>query len=818
MATLQDQLEWETKHRDLGRIKLQATIDKADDSGRITDTPLGSGVVRRYLLKVSSEIAHDITVELGEVGRSKQYAVLLRDLDPYVVSLIALSTLLEGTSRRSDEGTKIAGLGIEMGRRIYGEVVLSCFKDLKPDLYETLVSDLHNKMSADLRHRMTIFRMQAEQNGMELPIWTPKHKAQVGLYLIGILERCGLLTIETEWKGNKSFYVVKVTPEVSAVMEDMESRLLLRAGFAAPCLIPPQDWTGEDGVGGYYGDLKVRAVRFFKGTSRQWEIIQSEGVDLTVVLGMLNSHQKVAWKVNPFVLHLTKELLSRGKEIKKSLQCVANYDKPVRPDWLDHCPDVEQESIKRQNEFTAWKAKTRDWHTEVKHVGRVEMRMRLALQAAWECLHLQRFYYPFQLDDRGRMYPVSGPLNPQGSDLQKALLHAADGEHIDSPEALWWFKLGIASKYGIDKLSPEDCVQWTTDNHDNIIRAATDPADSDAFHWWTSADKPLQFIALCDEYRRYIEDPVGFTSRIAVAMDGTCNGLQNYSALLRDPVGGRATNLISAESGVPNDIYGDVAGAATVRLKRTEPSPERSAWREAGFNRSLTKKSVMTQVYGSTFGTCRKSIVEYCYEKDLFEKENRYKFADFAAHLVWDGISDVVDAAGKAMKWCRQSAGAVMAEGAEYITWPAPSGWRVVQIYNKTNEVRVKAHIGKMIRVHLREEGPMSVPDKMRHRNAFPPNFIHSVDSSHMAFVSVDMAKYFDSIGSVYFMHFIHDDFGVLPKHAAKLAVSIREQFVQMHSNYSLEHIRIDYPFLKAPPKQGTLDITCVMDSVNFFR
>lgn len=812
--TLQSQLEWETKHRDLGRIKLQANLDKADDTGRITDTPLGSGVVRRYLVKVSSELAHDITVELGEVGRNKQYAILLRDLDPDVVALIALSTLLEGTTRRSEDGTKMTGLAHELGKRIYGEIVLANFKDLKPDLYETLVSDLQSKMSSDLRHRMTVFRMQAEKNGVEVPVWTPKHKVQVGMYLLGIMSRCGLMDIETAWKGNKSYYVVHTTPAINEIMEDMESRLLMRAGFAAPCLIPPEAWTGEDGTGGYYGDLKVRAVRFFKGTARQWEIIQSEGVELSVVLGMLNAHQNVAWKVNPFVLNLTKELLGRGKEIKKSLQCVANYDKPKRPEWLDHCLDVEQETIKRQNEFADWKARARDWHTEVKHVGRVEMRMRLALQAAWECLHLQRFYYVFQVDDRGRMYPVSGPLNPQGSDLQKALLHAADGEPIDSPEALWWFKLGIASKYGIDKLSPQDCVQWVDDNHDNIIRAADDPADSDAFHWWTSADKPLQFIALCDEYRRYHDDPARFVSRIAVAMDGTCNGLQNYSALLRDPVGGRATNLISASNGVPNDIYGDVAKAAFTRLKRTEPSPERAAWSEVGFNRSLTKKSVMTQVYGSTFGTCRKSIVEYCYEHELFSKEERYGNAEYAAHLVWDGITDVVDAAGKAMKWCRQSAGAVMAEGAEYLTWPAPSGWRVVQIYNKTTSVRVKAHIGKEILIRLREEGPTAVPDKMRHRNAFPPNFIHSVDASHMAFVSVDMAK----VQSGIFMHFIHDDFGVLPKHAHKLSVSIREKFVQMHNNYSLECIRSDYPFLKSPPAQGTLDINCVLDSVNFFR
>ena len=335
--TLQEQLAWETKHRDLGRMKMTENINKADEQGRITDTPLGSGVVRRYLLALSKALAVDISTELGVPGRSKQYSILLKDLDPDVVALIALSSLLEGTTRRSDDGTKLTALAHELGKRVYGEVVLANFQDMKPDLYETLVSDLQNKMSRDLRHRMTIFRMQAEKAGIELPIWSPTHKVQVGSYLLGLMERVGLLDIDTDWKGKKSFYVIRTTADVGAIMDDMEARLLVRSGFAAPCLIPPQDWTGEEGVGGYYGDLKVRAVRFFKGTAKQWEIIQSEGVDLTTVLGMLNAHQKVAWKVNPFVLHLTRELLGRGKEIKKSLRCVANYEKPERPQWLDQC-------------------------------------------------------------------------------------------------------------------------------------------------------------------------------------------------------------------------------------------------------------------------------------------------------------------------------------------------------------------------------------------------------------------------------------------------------------------------------------------------
>ena len=39
-------------------------------------------------------------------------------------------------------------------------------------------------------------------------------------------------------------------------------------------------------------------------------------------------------------------------------------------------------------------------------------------------------------------------------------------------------------------------------------------------------------------------------------MDGSCNGLQNFSAMLRDEVGGKAVNLIPSDK--PQDVYMEV--------------------------------------------------------------------------------------------------------------------------------------------------------------------------------------------------------------------------------------------------------------------
>ncbi|MGJ8863295.1 DNA-directed RNA polymerase, partial [Salmonella enterica subsp. enterica serovar Kentucky] len=149
---------------------------------------------------------------------------------------------------------------------------------------------------------------------------------------------------------------------------------------------------------------------------------------------------------------------------------------------------------------------------------------------------------------------------------------------------MFWFKLGIACYLVFYKESLDDCVSWVDAHREELLRCAASPLERDAYDWWTGADKPLQFLAACLEYGEWAANPEGFVSRLAVPFDGTCNGLQNYSALLRDEVGGRATNLISEHGSKPNDIYGDVARAAATRNEKAPATPPQIAWREVGFN------------------------------------------------------------------------------------------------------------------------------------------------------------------------------------------------------------------------------------------
>lgn len=817
MATIEDQLKWETQQRQAGRDRMQRILRTAEENGRVSDTPLGTALLRKHVLNMSQRLSRELTVDLGQPGRCKAYSPLLKDLDPDAVMLITISLAINTLATDKDRsGMSFTTLAATVGRAIYSELVLCHFKDMEPELFETLTQDLKRRMSKSLRHRMTVYRMQMEKAGVKLPEWGPAAKVQVGGFLLGLLVEEGLLHSQTVWVRNKSVLHISLNRDAMQAMQAMSERLIDMSGKNGPLLVRPRDWDENGLNGGYHGDMRFKLPRFFKGSSQQLEFMQAEGTDLSVVLRMLNYHQKVAWRINRKIYGLVREMVSRGYETEHVVSRLA-LEPPQRPEFLDTAETLTE----AQNaEFIRWKRLKRDWHTDTMKRGKRAIVMNGVLNEASTLLGCMEFYFAYQADDRSRMYAVCSSINPQGSDLQKAMLESARGCRLDTPESVYWFKLGIASKFGIDKESLDDCVAWVDKHQQELLACAASPLDRDAYDWWGGADKPLQFLAACLEFAEWKQRPETFISRLAVPFDGTCNGLQNYSAILRDDVGGRATNLISEHGSKPNDIYGDVARAAAARNEKAKPGPAQIAWREVGFNRSLTKKSTMTLVYGSTYGTCRKSIISYCVENALFDDDTRFDYADYAGKLVWAGIGDVVVKAKEAMDWLQQVARMVMKEGGDYITWVAPSGFRVVQLYNKMDDVRVFSHVGgKQVRLQVFEESERA--DPIRHRNALPPNFIHSVDASHMAYTTngfQNRAGRTESDSVVEFMHFIHDDFGALPNRAGLLYRTIREEFVKMHENYSLELVRKEYPFVPEPPKRGNLDLRLVLDSPNFFR
>ncbi len=176
----------------------------------------------------------------------------------------------------------------------------------------------------------------------------------------------------------------------------------------------------------------------------------------------------------------------------------------------------------------------------------------LKLNQAQKFKDFTEIYFPFNLDFRGRAYPIPPHLNHLGSDLSRGLLTFAHPKPLGK-NGLYWLKVHLANLCGANKMSFDDRVKYSEDNLENIRNSARDPFGGDM--WWMSCEEPFQALATCKEIINAIDSgcPSTYLCSLPVHMDGSCNGLQHYAALGRDTVGGRAVNLVSEK--VPQDVY-----------------------------------------------------------------------------------------------------------------------------------------------------------------------------------------------------------------------------------------------------------------------
>lgn len=109
------------------------------------------------------------------------------------------------------------------------------------------------------------------------------------------------------------------------------------------------------------------------------------------------------------------------------------------------------------------------------------------------------FYYPHNVDFRGRAYPMHPHLNHLGSDLCRGILEFEEGRPLGK-SGLRWLKIHLANLYatgGVDKLSHEGRIAFTENHFDEIFDSADRPLEGK--RWWLNAEDPFQFLAVCIE-------------------------------------------------------------------------------------------------------------------------------------------------------------------------------------------------------------------------------------------------------------------------------------------------------------------------------
>ena len=200
--------------------------------------------------------------------------------------------------------------------------------------------------------------------------------------------------------------------------------------------------------------------------------------------------------------------------------------------------------------------------------------------------------------------------------------------------------------------------------------------------------------------------------------------------------------------------------------------------------------------------------------------------ATYLAGLTFASLGENFKGATDAMAWLLTVATQITKDTGTPIEWTTPLGWPVLQPYFDIKKRRVRTVFHDMTVVDDDEDlefmrNNAKAPVKnYKQKQALPPNFVHSLDSSHM----LATATACRSAGLTFAA--VHDSYWT---HACDMPVMnelLREEFVKLHEKASLEklHEQLSERYghaledaLEEPPEVGELDIQVVKDSTYFF-
>lgn len=823
---IQRQKELETTIRDMSISRFYRLHDNAEKRGDFAETTTGRAIQHHVELSVLEGINEFLEkASSGAAGRKHRAVSMLTDMEPEVYAFIVTKSIINKVPMRHGSDSKaltVQQVAYEIAGRVHDELAIRYFEANNKKLIKKLISDFNERdLNRERRKQliqrtMTKLRLEWVQDG-----WDKTNRLHFGIKMLDIfIERTGILKIHDVGQNTKAQRkVVSPTPEfVDVVKARMEAN---EANYSMylPMVCPPKDWTQDKLFGGGYITHNVTPYPLVKDTNRAY-LEELENSDLTDVLEAVNALQKTAWRVNETMLDLAKWAYD------------SNYG--------DRCglPDAQPREIPPlPPEAKTDKAASNEYRREcylVHDHNRRSVSKRIAALQAFQIADMMKeypaHYYPMFCDSRSRIYPKPVVLHPQGPDFIKHLIEFTDGKAVDE-QASMWLMIAAANAYGEDKLKLEDRVQWVIDNEEMIMSVAENPKEDIR---WMDADEPFGFIRCALELRGMAEaNATGqeFYSHMPVPVDATCSGIQHYSALLRDEVGGAATNLMNLPE--RQDIYQQVADRMIEKLEKliveggdAKEIEMAKAALAHGVTRKLAKRSVMVVPYSATFHACMRYTQSHYAEMKQTPWKPMGEFVPFVSRILWQSIDEVVVAAREAMKWLTDMAHLTVKSGTQSpMTWTTPAGFPVRQIRLESQAVRVKTWLdGKRCDIgYIRE---LSTLDGAKMRSSIAPNFVHSMDAAHLQLTISSCLNAYDSGEITGKMSFcmVHDSFAV---HASDMNVFnqlLRQAFHWIYTTHDpldefLQENIFVLPADEIPklPERGSLDIDQVLESAFFF-
>ncbi|KAI1611055.1 DNA-directed RNA polymerase [Exophiala viscosa] len=567
-----------------------------------------------------------------------------------------------------------------------------------------------------------------------------------------------------------------------------------------PMLCPPKPWNNFDEGGYLESKQPFLRVKHHENAQAQYGLAAAERGDLDQLFAGVDILGKTGWRINKQVFNVMVEAWNSGQE-------VANL-----PPLDKVFPEVERpgEDATSKERYD-WFVKMRQIDNEKSGIHSNRCFQNFQMEIAKSYLD-ETFYLPHNVDFRGRAYPIPPYLNQMGADNARGLLLFDRGREL-GPDGLRWLKIHLSNVYGYDKASLADRAQFPMNHIDDIYDSVKDPLNGR--RWWLTAEDPWQCLAACYELTNALDsvDSTKFVSRLPIHQDGSCNGLQHYAALGGDVAGARQVNLVPGDK--PADVYTGVCELVKAEIKEDAANGDHLAKLLDGkVTRKVVKQTVMTNVYGVTFLGAIRQVRRQVDDllPDIKAAQLSGKASSYIARKIFKGLGALFTGAHEIQYWLGDCANRIsssispaqqdkmyqkeyetdaaeqeprrrkksksksLLESSNFqstVIWTTPLKLPVVQPYRLNKGLKIQTNLQN---ITLAQPSVADSVNKRKQLQAFPPNFIHSLDASHMILSALKANELGLSFSAV------HDSFWTHATDVNTLNVLLRDSFIRMHS------------------------------------
>lgn len=774
-AQIEEQVQLEREQIRQGMKKLHNNTRELEAKDYASASVYGVSSVETLIPLISKRIERTTDrIHERKVGALfKEIHQFLAPIEPEAAAAIAAKVTFDTVFSVNPKKSQVQHVTDSIGHAIENECLMRHYEATCPGLLNVLKENYWHRSIGTAQKVKVITTLLHRYDVEHWQSWGRRVRIHLGGWLLDcICEESQWFDIEMRQEGRKRQNYVVPTPEFLAIKDEVMATAELFSPLAWPMLIEPNDWS-SDRPGGYLLNEVMRGHDMVRRGNPL--CIQGE-----TPIEFLNKIQKVAYRLNPFIVEVAETLLKKGIAVGKFIPIV---EVPLPPKPVDIAENYDSRKDYRR--------RTAEVMNTNAQAFRRSCRTRMTMNAIEVFKEREKFFIPWSFDYRGRAYPIPAFLTPQDTDFGKSLLRFHQEWYMTN-EAEEWLAFQVATTYGLDKAPMEERLEWVAHNHALISRIAQHPLDTIAE--WESAEEPWQFLAACEEYYHCVIECDRQHTGLMVATDATCSGLQILAGLARDASTAALVNVLPSDR--PQDAYKVIAEAAKPHVPQSI---------QPYMDRKVTKRTVMTVPYNA------KPFSNRSYIRDaLKEKGVEIKKDDLTATVaaVREAMNRIVPGPMAVMRWIETEVAQAIKAGSEELTWTTPSGFVVNQKLMKKDVKVIDLQLLGRCQIAV-AVGDKNEVDLNHHKNATAPNLIHSLDASllHLATLRFNAP-----------IALIHDSVLCRATDMGILSTLVRETYMHLFAEHDyLTDWAQQIGAKSEPPIIDTLEPQSVIESTYFF-